>query len=74
MYRAGMNDLMAKVFLDLRFIENKLKITGPADLITDLVKYSTNIIGENNEVSILLRPFQYGNNATDHAYFHVLLH
>ena len=39
LYKAGRTDLFSSIYLDLNFVGEKLKITGPADLLLDFRKY-----------------------------------
>lgn len=47
--KAGQTELFPKIFFDLRFIGEKLKVTGPADLLLDFRKYRNFITCEVSE-------------------------
>lgn len=44
--------LFKKLFLDLKFLGNKVRLTGPADVILDLQKYENYIVTEVSGVII----------------------
>jgi len=46
LYKAKMNHMFPKVYLDLLFIGEKLRITGTADLLHDISKYFDFIAGD----------------------------
>ncbi|XP_047990166.1 uncharacterized protein LOC125229389 isoform X1 [Leguminivora glycinivorella] len=46
--------LFHKLFLDLKFLGNKVKLTGPADVILDLQKYEELIVEDDLDKDLLL--------------------
>lgn len=53
--KAGMDDLFSQIYFDLEFIEVKLRVTGPADLLRDFNKYKSLIskgkLTENGKIA-----------------------
>ncbi|GLG98574.1 Transcription initiation factor TFIID subunit 5 [Gryllus bimaculatus] len=62
MYHAGEWQLFETIFLDLKFIQSKLRATGPADVIGDFRKYENQIIngniGNNEKISDIVKFIQ----------------
>lgn len=46
MYKSGNHQLFPKVYLNLLFIGQKIRITGPADLLVDIRKYHEFIVAD----------------------------
>ncbi|RVE48846.1 hypothetical protein evm_006496 [Chilo suppressalis] len=45
--------LFNKLYLDLKFLGNKVRLTGPADVILDLQKYETHIVNCELDLNLL---------------------
>ncbi|KAL0830687.1 hypothetical protein ABMA28_002824 [Loxostege sticticalis] len=45
--------LFNKLYLDLKFLGNKVRLTGPADVILDLQKYETQIVNDELDRDLL---------------------
>ncbi|CAG7833833.1 unnamed protein product [Allacma fusca] len=43
-FKSGRLDIFPQIYLDLKFIGEKLRLTGPADVLTDFRKYGTYIV------------------------------
>ncbi|XP_072932830.1 uncharacterized protein Dark isoform X2 [Epargyreus clarus] len=54
----NMWSLFGRLFLDLRFLGNKVRLTGPGDVISDLQKYNS-YIAEHNQETLLLSIIKY---------------
>jgi hypothetical protein len=52
LYKSKMYSYFPKIYLDLMFIGEKLRITGTADLLQDIRKYLDFIVGE---VSVIIK-------------------
>lgn len=45
-YKSGEHHLFPKVYLDLQYIGEKIRVTGPADLLVDIKKYFDFIVSD----------------------------
>jgi len=46
LYKSGKHHFFPEVYLNLLFIGEKIRITGPADLLVDIRKYQEFIVGD----------------------------
>ncbi|ODN02648.1 Apoptotic protease-activating factor 1 [Orchesella cincta] len=57
-YKSGFHHLFPTIYLDLQFIGEKIRVTGPADLLVDIKKYFDFIVCEREERLKLIEEIQ----------------